>query len=232
MKFEEPVTEIIKRAYNVKSFRFRRPEAFDFKAGQYITVTLEDNGKKTGKPFTLSSSPTEKEHIEFTKKLTGHEYSNLLDAMEVGDPAHISGPFGKMTFEGEYEKIALLSGGIGITPMISICKYATDLKLSTDIMLMCSDRTEQDMIFVEELEAMKKENPKLTVFNTLTKASDNWAGCRGRICESMVMEELPDYAERVFYVCGPPPMVDSMLEMLHKMKIPDSMIHKESLIGY
>ncbi|WP_319508700.1 FAD-binding oxidoreductase [uncultured Methanolobus sp.] len=232
MKFEEPVIEVIKRTYNAKSFRFKKPEAFDYKAGQYITVTLDSNGKKISKAFTLSSSPTEKDHIEFTKKLTGHEYSNMLDAMEVGDTALISGPFGKMTFEGEYEKIALLSGGIGITPMISICKYSTDMKMSTDIMLICSDKTEQDMIFTEELEEMKKQNPKLTVFNTLTKASESWTGCRERICESMIIRELPDYAERVFYVCGPTPMVDSMMEMLHNMKIPDSMIYKESLIGY
>lgn len=226
------MTEIIQRAYNVKSFRFNRPEAFDFKAGQYITVTLDNNGKKTGKPFTISSSPTEREHIEFTKKLTGHEYSNLLDAMGTGDTALISGPFGKMTFEGEYEKIALLSGGIGITPMISICKYATDMKLSTDIMLICSDKTEQDMVFTEELEDMKKENPRLSVFNTLTRASENWKGCRDRICSNMIEREIPDYAERIFYVCGPPPMVDSMMDMLHEMKIPDSMIYKESLTGY
>ncbi|WP_292468606.1 FAD-binding oxidoreductase [Methanolobus sp.] len=232
MKFEEPVIEIIKRAYNVKSFRFKKPEAFDYKAGQYITVTLNSNGKKLSKAFTLSSSPTEKDHIEFTKKLTGHEYSNILDVIKVGDNALISGPFGKMTFEGEYEKIALLGGGIGITPMISICKYSTDMKLSTDIMLICSDKTEQDMIFAEELEEMKRQNPNLAVFNTLTRASENWTGCRERICDSLILRELPDYAERVFYVCGPPPMVDSMMEMLHNMKIPDSMIHKESLIGY
>jgi ferredoxin-NADP reductase len=215
----------------VKSFRFQRPADFDYKAGQYITVTLSTNGKKTGKPFTLSSSPTEKDHIEFTKKLTGHEFSNMLDAMVTGDTATIRGAFGKMTFEGEYEKIALLSGGIGITPMISICKYCTDMKLSTDIMLICSDKTEQDMIFVEELEEMKRHNPGLTVFNTLTRASENWTGCRERICENLILRELPDYAERVFYICGPPPMVEAMVEMLHNMRIPDSRINKESLTG-
>jgi len=232
VKFEEPVTEIIKRTYNVKSFRFKRPEAFDFKAGQYITVTLDNKGKKTSKAFSISSSPTEKDHIEFTKKLTGHEFSNLLDALEVGDTIIISGPFGKMTFEGEYEKIALLSGGIGITPMMSICKYSTDMKFNTDIMLICSNRAEQDLIFTEELEEMKKQNPKLVVFNTLTRASDSWDGCRERICDTLIIRELPDYAERIFYVCGPPAMVDAMMEMLHSMKIPESRIHKESLIGY
>ncbi len=232
LEFEEKVTEIIKRAPDVKSFRFKRPEDFDFKPGQYITVTINSNGKKMGKPFSLSSSPTEKDHIEFTKKLTGHEFSNVLDGMEEGDPALIKGPFGKMTFEGEYEKIALLSGGIGITPMMSICRYCTDMELNTDIMFICSNRTEQDMVFKEELEEMGNLHPNLSVIHTLTRASENWTGCRGRICESLVLREVPDYEERVFYICGPPPMVDAMIEMLHNMKIHDNMIHKESLIGY
>nr|WP_091708662.1 FAD-binding oxidoreductase [Methanolobus vulcani] len=232
MEFEEPVTEIIRRAYNVKSFRFKRPEDFDYKAGQYVIIKLTDGEKKKGKPFTLSSSPTEKDHIEFTKKLTGHEFSNILDSMVPGDKATVKGPFGKLTFEGEHAKIALLSGGIGITPMISICKYCTDMKLDTDIMLICSDKTEEDMIFKEELEEMEKQNPNLKVFHTLTRASENWTGCRERICENLILRELPDYSERTFYVCGPPPMVDAMVELLQSMRIPDSEINKESLIGY
>nr|WP_321498990.1 FAD-dependent oxidoreductase [uncultured Methanolobus sp.] len=222
----------MKRTYNVKSFRFKRPDDFDYKAGQYVIITLKDGEKKMGKPFTLSSSPSEKDHIEFTKKLTGHEFSNMLDAMSPRDKATIKGPFGKLTFEGERDKIALLSGGIGITPMISICKYCTDMKLDTDIMLVCSDKTEEDMIFTEELEEMTKQNPNLKVFNTLTRASESWTGCRERICENLILREVPDYYERTFYVCGPPPMVDSMVELLQAMKIPDSDINKESLIGY
>ncbi|MEZ5334582.1 MAG: FAD-dependent oxidoreductase [Methanolobus sp.] len=177
LEFEEPVTEIIKRTYNVKSFRFRRPEDFEYKAGQYVIVKLWDGEKKKGKPFTLSSSPTEKDHIEFTKKLTGHEFSNMLDAMKPGDKATIKGPFGKLVYEGGLDKIALLGGGIGITPMISICKYCTDMEVDTDIMLICSNKTEEDLIFTEEFDEMQKQNPKLTVFNTLTRASEDWAGC-------------------------------------------------------
>ncbi|MDK2826578.1 MAG: glycine betaine catabolism [Methanolobus sp.] len=197
-----------------------------------MIIKLTDGEKKKGKPFTLSSSPTEKDHIEFTKKLTGHEFSNILDSMVPGDKATVKGPFGKLTFEGEHAKIALLSGGIGITPMISICKYCTDMKLDTDIMLICSDKTEEDMIFKEELEEMEKQNPNLKVFHTLTRASENWTGCRERICENLILRELPDYSERTFYVCGPPPMVDAMVELLQSMRIPDSEINKESLIGY
>lgn len=232
MKFEEKTIDIIKRTNDVKSFRFRRPEGFDYKPGQYILVSLEVEGKVITKAFSLSSSPTEKDHIEFTKKLTGHPFSNVLDNMKIGDSAVISGPFGKMTFEGEYAKVALLSGGIGITPMISICRYCTDLHLDADIVLIYSNKTENDLAFREELDEMMHNNNNLKVVYTLTRASESWTGCRERICENMVIREIPDYRERHFLICGPPEMVRSMEEMLTAMKIPKDMVKKETLAGY
>ncbi|MGB3907689.1 MAG: FAD-binding oxidoreductase [Methanomethylovorans sp.] len=232
MKFEEKTIDIIKRTHDVKSFRFRRPEDFDFKPGQYILVSLIVEGKVVTKAFSLSSSPTEKDHIEFTKKLTGHPFSEVLDNMKVGDSAVISGPFGKMIFEGEYAKVALLSGGIGITPMISICRYCTDMRLDTDIMVIYSNKTESDLAFREELDEMMRNNSNLKVVYTLTRASESWTGCRERICENMVVREIPDYRDRHFLICGPPEMVRSMEEMLSAMNIPKDMIKKEELAGY
>lgn len=232
MKYVKPVIEIIKRSHDVKSFRFTRPDGFEYKAGQYVIITLDIDGKSASKPFTLSSSPTEKDHIEFTKKLTGHEFSNALDEMRVGDELTISKAYGKFTFEGEYEKIALLSGGIGITPMISICKYCADMKMNVDIKLICSNKTEDDIIFADELNEIMSLNSNIFVLDTLTRASDNWPGCNGRICDTLILREIPDYAQRVFYVCGPPQMVDSMIEMLRSMNVADELIKKESLLGY
>jgi ferredoxin-NADP reductase len=232
LKFEEKTIDIIRRTHDVKSFRFRRPAGFDYKPGQYILVSLKVEGDMVTKPFSLSSSPTEKNHIEFTKKLTGHPFSNVLDNMKIGDFAVISGPFGKMTFEGEYSKVALLSGGIGITPMISICKYCTDMHSDVDIMLIYSNKTENDLAFKQELDEMMQDNINLKVLYTLTRASESWTGCRERICENMVVRAIPDYKERLFFICGPPAMVKSMEDMLTSMNISGDMIKKESLIGY
>jgi ferredoxin-NADP reductase len=125
MKFETKIQEIIPRTHDVTSFRFSRPTDLSYKPGQYMFVTLKQGEKELSKHFSFSSSPTEKEHIEFTKKFTDHEYSMALKSTKVGDWARIDAPFGQFTFEGEYPKIALLGGGIGITPFMSICKNAT-----------------------------------------------------------------------------------------------------------
>ena len=122
MKFETKFQQIIPRTHDVTSFRFPRPAELDYKPGQFFYITLKQGDKELSKHFSFSSSPTEKDHIEFTKKFTDHEYSLALKAAKVGDWARIDAPFGQFTFEGEYPKIALLGGGIGITPFLSISK--------------------------------------------------------------------------------------------------------------
>ncbi|WP_209683007.1 ferredoxin--NADP reductase [Methanohalophilus levihalophilus] len=231
MEFEVILNDVIPRTHDVKSFRFNKPEGFDYLAGQYIMVSVSVDGTVLKKPLTISSSPLD-EDLEFTKKLTGHEFSNALDSLNAGDSFTIDGPYGKLTFEGEYDKIALISGGIGITPMISICKNCTDQKAPFDIVLIASNKTEEDIAFRKELEQMESENPHLRVVHTLTRADDSWKGCREHICENMILKEIPDYKERVFYLCGPPGMVKAVKELLVEMDIPKSMMKIELITGY
>ena len=76
MKNETYVKEIIPRTHNVTSFRFPRPAALEYKAGQFFFITLKADGRELKKHFSFSSSPTEKAHIEFTKKLTDSDFSS------------------------------------------------------------------------------------------------------------------------------------------------------------
>ncbi|MCD4702996.1 MAG: xylene monooxygenase [Methanosarcinaceae archaeon] len=232
MKFTAEIIDIIQRTHDVKSFRFKRPDGFDYIPGQYILVTLHVQGTEVRKPFTISSSPTELDHIEFTKKLTDHDFSNVLDSMGVGDVAGIAGPYGNFTFDGQFDKLAMVSGGIGITPMISICTYCTDKGLDSNIVLIESNKEECDIPFVEQLETLQQRNPHLHVVHTLTRPSDDWSGCCGRVCESMILEEIPDYNDRIFYLCGPPPMMDSVQSILIGMGIPKDRIRKEAFVDF
>jgi len=232
MKFATHVTNIIPRTYNVTSFRFPRPKELDYKPGQFLFVSLRNDGKELSKHFSLSSSPTEKNHIEFTKKLSDSAFSGVLKALKKGDWARIDAPYGNFTFEGEFDKIGLLGGGIGITPFISICKYCTDLELDTQITLLYGNRTESDIVFRKELEAMQKQNKNLQVVFTLNEANDNWKGAKGFITAEMIKTEVPDYAETVFFTCGPPGMVEVMGNLVEKLGLPKSQLKREYFTGY
>jgi ferredoxin-NADP reductase len=232
MKFETYVKEIIPRTYNVRSFRFPRPETLNYKPGQFLFITIKAGGKELSKHFSISSSPTEKTHIEFTKKLSESEFSTALKALKEGDWARIDAPYGKFTFEGEHEKIGLLAGGIGITPLMSICKYCTDKRLNTKITLLYGNRTENDIAFRRELETMQEQNANLKVVFILNEANSEWRGATGIIDAEMVKKEIPDYKEAVFYTCGPPAMVETMGKLVEKLGLPKTQLNREYFAGY
>jgi ferredoxin-NADP reductase len=232
MKFETSVKEIIPRTHNVASFRFLRPTALNYQAGQFLFVTLKAYGKELSKHFSLSSSPTEKTHIEFTKKLSDSDFSSALKALKKGDWARIDAPYGKFTFEGEHEKIGLLGGGIGITPFISICKYCTDKHLDTKVTLLYGNRTENDIAFRKELEAMQEQNENLKVVFTINEANSGWKGATGFINADIIKKEMPEYKETMFYTCGPPAMVEIMEKLVEQLGLPTTQLKREYFTGY
>lgn len=232
MHFEAHIKEIIPRTPDVKSFRFDRPEGLDCNPGQYMIVTIKSEGMELREPFTISSSPTEKDFLELTKKLTSHPFSKALESLKVGDKVLIEAPFGEFTFKGEYSKIALLAGGIGITPLRCMIRYATDNQLMTNIILLYSNRFDDEIIFKNELEEMQILNNSLKVVFTVTRPSEKWKGLVGRIDKEMVQKVIHDYMECVFYVCGPQKMVEAMVVILKDLNIPEKQIKQEYFPGY
>jgi glycine betaine catabolism B len=236
IEYSAEVLDIIDRVPGVKSFRFTRQDGFYFKPGQWFFVHLDIEGEERKKPFSFSSSPTEEGYVEFTKKLTSSDFSKKLNDLSRGDKVKLKMPFGNLTFEGGKDKIALLSGGIGITPFRSICKYATDKGIETDIKLLYGSADPDNIIFREDLDLMQKQNPSLRVIHTVTSSDAarlGWKGCSGYIDENMIKDQIPDFNERVFFVCGPPGMVSCLVEMLKSsLGMPEDKIRVENFVGY
>ncbi len=229
---EAKIKEIIQRTYNVKSFRLDvKSKGPDFKAGQFLEVTLKDKpGLK--RYLSISSSPTEKCHLEFTKKITESEFSQALNNLKAGDAVIVKYPFGNFTLRGA-PKIAFLSGGIGITPIRSISKYVVDKNLGTDIILLYANRSIRDIAFREDFDFMQKEYPKLRVVHVLCEPAVGFKCTPGLINARVIKNEIPDYSERKFYLCGPPGMVEAMQGILTKeLKVPDTDIITENFQGY
>ena len=232
MKFETKIKEIISRTPDVNSYRFPKPPELTYKPGQYFFITIKQGEKELTHHFSFSSSPTEKDFFEFTKKFTDHEYSLALKAAGIGDWARIDAPYGQFTFDGEYPKIALLAGGIGITPFMSICKNATDKRFSSQITLFYGCRTENDIAFREELEELQKENMNFKVIFILNQASLQWKGETGIISPEIIRKYLPDYRNNMFYACGPPPMVVAIEKLFISMGLQKEKLKLEYFTGY
>jgi glycine betaine catabolism B len=231
---ELKIKEIIQRTHNVKSVRLETAEKADFKAGQYMMVTIKSDDKDISRFLSISNSPTEKGFIEFTKKLTDSDFSSTLKQLKVGDTIKIRYPFGKFTFDGEYSKIAFLSGGIGITPIRSIAKYVVDKKLDTDMVLIYGNQCIDDVAFKDDFDQMEKESPNFKVIHVLNDDSKCDIPVKvGFITKDIVIDSLPDYAERKFFICGPPGMVNAMKKILIEgLGLSEDSIIEESFKGY
>lgn len=236
IEFETELLDIIQRTPNVKSFRFKIKQDLDFKPGQFFFVGIDISGKERTKHFSFSNSPTEKGYAEFTKRITASPFSQGLDSLRIGEKARLKMPYGSFTFTGEYEKIAFLSGGIGITPIRSICKFVADKGLPTDIVLLYGNNTEKDIIFRKDLDDLQAANKNMRIVYTLTSPDadrKSWSGRTGLIDDKMVKEEIVDYKERLFYICGPPLMVENLTDILKaKLNLEEGRIKLENFTGY
>lgn len=229
---EAKINEIIPRTYNVKSFRLELNDKIDFRAGQFLSITLKTE-PKLEKYLSISSSPTEKGYIEFTKKITESEFSKILNNLKVGDYVKVKYPFGQFTLKDEYTKVAFIAGGIGITPIRSICKYAVDKELDVDIILLYGNRTIDDIVFRQDFDQMQKQYSKLKVVHVLCESARSIDCKIGLIDKKMIKDCINDCVRRKFYLCGPPAMVEAVQKILtSELSVSKSNIITENFVGY
>jgi len=237
MEFEAQLLDIIPHKHcgecvEAKTFRFENSAGLEYKAGQFFFVEITENEEVYRHHFSFSSSPTEKGYFEFTTKMRDSDFKNALNKLRGGDTVKIRAPFGDFILGERMDKIGMLSGGIGITPLKSICKWCTDKDLPVDIVLLYGSHRESDILFRDEFDEMAETNDNLRVIYTLEKPSTAWEGYTGYIDKYMVQTEIPDLLKRILYICGPPPMVESMGELLKNLGLSETQIRREGFTGY
>jgi len=234
-EFIAKVSRIIDRTYNVKSVRFGLPKPIEFQAGQFMFVTLNPGAKELSHPLSISNSPTETGYVEFTKKVSDSEFSQALKLLKTGDEVRLKLPFGKFTLTPEVKKVVYIAGGIGITPIRSMIKFATDSKLDTTLILFYSNHRPDDIVFRQDFVEMQKQNPHLKVVHTITCPDPvkDWFGLRGYVNEEMIKNDTPDFQNFTYYLCGPPRMTEVIQLMLQdKLCLPPERIITEKFSGY
>ena len=206
------IKEIKKVADYTKSFILEKPRGFEYEAGQHGFIEIfADNGK----PFSLVSSPHEK-IIEFATIIRDQsKWKQALDKKKIGDELILSGPYGMFKYEDSETDIGFIAGGIGITPFIGILRYLNFKKLSTKIILLYSNKSENRTAFKNELDMLKEKNPNLKIIYTMTEQED-FEGEKGRIDEDFIRKHVKNSEKKIWYVAGPPAMVKSMNDLLKK----------------
>ena len=217
---------------DTKTLKLTWPQDYliDFKTGQFITLYWPDTpGYK--RAYSLSSSALDRGFFEVTVKRDGKMGTRIVDWAKAGDRLAVLPPAGRFLPVYEPDKhLICIAGGSGVTPFRGFAREATSRGLATQITVLYSVRTTNDIIFSEEFRELDQQNPNFRFEVTCTRLSkeDPWSGRRGRITSEWVREHVKNLPHTVFYACGPNALVDNIERLVvAEMGVPKEQMKTE-----
>lgn len=205
-------------------FVFKSDKPFAFKAGQYLEWTLgqkKTDSRGNRRYFTIASSPTENKTILGVKFYENPStFKQTLLSMQPGESlvgSQLAGDF--VLPPNRKQKLVFIAGGIGVTPFRSMVKYLMDTKEKRDITLMYSNKTVDEVAYWRLFDEAKTKIGLKTVYTLTDVAPTDWEGYKGIINKEMILAEVPDFKERVFYISGSHGMVTAFKKMLRELGV-------------
>jgi ferredoxin-NADP reductase len=201
-----------------------------FQSGQYINVFVDAGGVRTSRPYSIASSPTQTGHYELTvrKVEDGFVSDYLMNELKPGDKISSSSPSGNFHYNPLFHgnKLALIAGGSGITPFMSMIRELSDKNLSRRLHLFYGCRVEDDVIYRAELDRIASAHKNFTWDLVVSEPASSYRGPMGFINAGLIKERL-DGLDWMFFICGPPAMYQFCLPELEKLQIPSRKIKVE-----
>jgi ferredoxin-NADP reductase/Na+-translocating ferredoxin:NAD+ oxidoreductase RnfD subunit len=228
---------IERSAATAHDFVFGSDRPIAFAPGQYLEFALglaRGDSRGNRRYFTIASAPTEADVRLGVKFATDPSaFKEALGAMKPGDRIFASGLAGDFVLPRSREtKLAFLAGGIGITPFRSMLRYLLDRRESRPIVMLYAADSADDFAYRDVIARADSELGIRTAFAVLRDADRLPGAHRGFIDEAMVTREIPDYAERTFYVSGPRAMVVASEALLRRLGIPHAQIKLDFFPGF
>jgi ferredoxin-NADP reductase len=220
---EEHIVKILnidQVTHDVKRFQVEKPSGYSFMPGQATEISVNSDTLKDKKsPFTftcLNSAP----YIEFTIKIypSRQGVTNALDKLSPGDEIIIRDVWGAISYKG---KGVFIAGGAGITPFIAIFRDLQSKNEVRDNILIFANKTRDDIILENEFRALL--GPAFINILSEEKAAGYFYGM---INQEFLINTIDDFNKNI-YVCGPPPMMDSVLNILHGLGVDKNSITLE-----
>jgi ferredoxin-NADP reductase len=221
------------------AFEFDKPAGWTFDAGQFIDITLLEPGETDAegntRGFSIASAPFE-ETLMIATRMRNTAFKRVLKTLPLGSEVKIEGPFGDLRLHNNAARPAVIvSGGIGITPFRSILLQAANEKRPHRIVFFYVNRRPEDTVFLEDMRTLARESATFTFVPTMTEMDKShlpWDGERGRIDEQMLTKYLTGITSAIYYVTGPPGMVQGLRMLLKATGVDSDDIRTEEFTGY
>lgn len=227
------VSRIFDETSSTKTLRLVAEDGYlpAFQAGQYINLFLDINGIRTSRPYSISSPPNQTGYYDITVRQVDNGFvsSHLLNTVRPGDRLQSTSPAGQFhhnpLFHGD--DLVFLAGGSGITPFMSMLREVTDRGLDRRIRLIYGCRTNDDIIFNEELKQRAGDFTGFTFTTVISEPEEGHEGTSGLITADLIRDLTGGIDGKMFYVCGPEAMYRFVLRELEKLNVPGRRIRQE-----
>ena len=212
------VTHIKQQTPDVQTYRVTAPEGgvvFPHLPGQCAMLSAPGVGEAM---FSITSSPTNTEYMEFSIKKCG-ALTDWLHGMEVGQQLTVRGPYGN-SFPVETElrgrDLLFIAGGIGLAPLRSVINYVRDNRANYGAVdIVYGARTSRDLVYLDEIRDEWDGRNGVNVHLTVDCEEADWKGHVGFVPN--FVKELAFTPSRTGLVCGPPIMIKFVLAALQEM---------------
>ncbi|NMO02856.1 1,6-dihydroxycyclohexa-2,4-diene-1-carboxylate dehydrogenase [Gordonia sp. TBRC 11910] len=214
--FTGKVVDLVRLSASTVKLAVRIPNRGDlaFLPGQYVNITVpgatdRDTGEPVTRSYSFSNGPHE-EVLTFLVKLTaGGAMSTYLDERaSVGDELTFTGPHGSFFLRDSARPVLLLAGGTGLAPILSILRKLHDDKTPRKAHLILGVSNDEDLVAFDEIEYFARELPGFT-WDHCVSSPDTTAKNRGYVTSLIAPQHLYN-GDVAIYLCGPPPMVESV----------------------
>ncbi|MCC5847869.1 MAG: NADH:ubiquinone reductase (Na(+)-transporting) subunit F [Verrucomicrobia bacterium] len=156
--------------------------------------------------------------------------STYVFNLKPGDKVTVSGPYGEFFIRESKREMCYIGGGAGMAPLRShIFHLFHTLKTDRKVSFWYGGRSVKELFYLEDFDAIKAEFPNFdyTIALSEPQPEDNWTGPTGfihQVCQEIYLEKHDDPTEIEYYMCGPPPMIAAVNNMLFNMGVEKEMI--------
>jgi ring-1,2-phenylacetyl-CoA epoxidase subunit PaaE len=208
--------------------------------GQYLTLMFRINGRRYIRPYSFSSAPLIDAHLEVTiKRVPGGVVSNhIIDKLKLDDIVEVMEPMGDFILDETSvtpaTHIVLWGAGSGITPLMSIAKYALHKNIAGHVTLVYGNRNAESVIFKDKIQVLQNEfGSRFSAWHFHTQpviSADNAYLVQGRIDPVKVlsvMQNEGNLADTIHYICGPSGLKESVKAALGNLGVDTSKVYTE-----
>jgi toluene methyl-monooxygenase electron transfer component len=193
----------------------------NYLAGQYAEIIVPGLIDKP-RSYSFAKAPNleKKNHVSFfIRHVPEGEFTTWLHSdNREGQPVSVTGPFGSFWLRDSPNQILCIAGGSGMAPIKALLEQITSQGMNQQVNYLFGARTQKDLYCLDELESIKvMSKGRFNFIPVLSQEPEDsdWTGLRGR-CVDEIMTSHDFSSGTNAYLCGPPGMIDSAIEILNK----------------